>query len=143
MKTCSRCKEEKSLDEFSHLSPTAKTYKNFKDGIKPWCKSCYTDYAREDMRKRRSGNSPKYDHYHKKYGLTKDEVHVMMEERNGKCDICNSVSDHFSNKLNVDHCHETGKVRGMLCFSCNVMLGQVKDDTNRLKKAIEYLERTK
>jgi len=65
----------------------------------------------------------------------------MLEERNYKCDICNQESDHRYDKLCVDHNHKTGKVRGMLCFSCNVLLGQAKDDPIRLEKSANYLRR--
>lgn len=141
LKKCGKCNETKDISCFSQLSPSSKTYKKFKNGIKPWCKECYKTYTRNYMKEKRSLSGSSQDHYLKKYGLTRDEVNLMMEEKNHKCDICGNESDHRYGKLNVDHCHDTGKVRGLLCFSCNVMIGQSKDSTEVLRKAIKYLEK--
>lgn len=141
LKKCGKCKETKNISCFSQLSSSSKTYKRFKNGIKPWCKECYKNYTRNYMKDKRSLSGGSQDHYLKKYGLTRDQVNLMMEEKNHKCDICGNKSDHRYGKLNVDHCHTTGNVRGLLCFSCNVMIGQSKDNVEVLKKAIEYLEK--
>lgn len=142
-KICNRCNKEKNISCFSKLSPSSKTYKRFKNGIKPWCKDCYKSYSRSYMKIKRSQSGNLQDHYLKKYGLTRDQVSIMMEDRNHVCDICGNKSDHRYGKLNVDHCHNTGKVRGLLCFSCNVMIGQSKDNIDVLHKAIKYLEKNK
>jgi hypothetical protein len=138
-KICGKCKVEKSLDHFSRVSPKAKSYKQFKNGIRPWCKECTKSYNKSYMAEKRK-TDVRYQHYFRKYGLTKDQVHQMHEAQEFKCKICGGESDHRYDKLCVDHCHTTGKVRGLLCFSCNVMIGQAKDDVIRLAKAIEYLE---
>lgn len=56
-----------------------------------------------------------------------------------KCGICGSEAKNQAKALNVDHCHETGEVRGMLCISCNLALGAFKDDISLLHKAVQYL----
>lgn len=61
----------------------------------------------------------------------------MAESQGWACKICNRIPE---NKLHVDHCHETGKIRGLLCGGCNVGLGHFGDDPERLKYAAAYLE---
>jgi ribosomal protein S14 len=80
-----------------------------------------------------------------KYGLTLKCYDKMLKEQDNKCKICGSeetrnVKYEF---LCVDHCHETGKVRGLLCDFCNVGLGRFEDDIERLGSAIKYLKETK
>ena len=73
-----------------------------------------------------------------KYGITLTEKNVLLQKQNNKCKIC---LVEFSNVTpNVDHCHITNKVRGILCGSCNRGLGIFKDNTKLLTKAINYLE---
>lgn len=71
----------------------------------------------------------------KVYGITSDEYNKMFEEQKGCCKICNDQTT-----LHVDHCHTTGKVRGLLCRHCNVGIGHFEDNINNLLKAIEYLK---
>lgn len=140
LKTCSQCGETKDIEDFPKVDPRSKSFSRYKNGIKPWCKECYRAYNTKYMQKARSGGSKKYNHYYKKYGLTQEDVILMHENRNFKCDICNQDTDHRYDKLCVDHSHTTGKVRGLLCFSCNTLLGNAKDDIEILKNAIKYLE---
>jgi hypothetical protein len=139
-KKCSKCDEVKHIDVFPQADPRSKSFTRYKNGIKPWCKECYRKYNAKYMQKAREGGSKKYSHYFKKYGLTQEEVILMHEQRNFKCDICNQDTDHRYDKLCVDHSHQTGKVRGLLCFSCNTLLGNAKDNIQTLKNAINYLE---
>ncbi len=76
----------------------------------------------------------------KKYGITIQEYNNLILEQKGRCLICGRHQDEFKKKLAIDHCHETGKVRGLLCGDCNIMLGMCDDDYNILSVAIEYLE---
>lgn len=69
------------------------------------------------------------------YNLTFEEVQKLIIEQNNQCKICNKIMQ----KPNVDHCHESGKVRGLLCWNCNVALGYFKDNINNLSNAIKYL----
>jgi hypothetical protein len=73
-----------------------------------------------------------------KYGVTKEYLIELYQEQDGKCKICSEVPS-TQRGLHVDHCHESGKVRGLLCHGCNVALGSFKDDPDLLTKAIEYL----
>ena len=73
----------------------------------------------------------------KVYGLTPQEYNAKVYSQNGLCGICKRPEF----PLNVDHNHETGIVRDLLCNRCNMALGQFREDTTILKSAIIYLER--
>ena len=98
-------------------------------------------------RKQTRGYQLKY-----RFGITNEEYDIMLESQGGTCALCgglNSVrkkSTHSGKPvimaLSVDHNHKTGKVRGLLCNGCNTSLGRFRDDTELLRKAIKYLERT-
>jgi len=75
----------------------------------------------------------------KKYGITVEEFEQMLKNQDYKCDICKLPSDSFKEWLVVDHNHTTGKVRGLLCKSCNFGLGNFKDSTFNLQNALNYL----
>jgi hypothetical protein len=72
----------------------------------------------------------------KKYGITLEYFNKLSESQNGLCIICGNKP---SRKLVVDHCHATGKIRGLLCQVCNTGLGMFKDNVGLLNKAISYL----
>lgn len=74
-----------------------------------------------------------------KFNLTLEQYEVLLAKQNGTCAIC-SVTHSHGRKLSVDHCHKTGKIRGLLCAQHNTALGSFKDDINDLYKAIEYLK---
>jgi hypothetical protein len=71
-----------------------------------------------------------------KYGLTRDDYLAMVENQAGLCAICNRE---FGDKLRVDHDHETKKLRGLLCSSCNAGLGYFQDKASVLEGAVCYL----
>lgn len=73
-----------------------------------------------------------------RYGLTRVAFADLLLQQNGKCAICYQPY-HPKRKLHVDHCHATGKVRGLLCGGCNIGLGHFCDDTSRMERAIGYL----
>jgi len=73
----------------------------------------------------------------KKYNITKKEYDNILKNQNGLCKICGSVPG--KKKLHVDHDHNTGKFRGLLCYQCNVGLGFFQDSVQTLKEAIKYL----
>lgn len=74
------------------------------------------------------------------YGLSEHDYAEKLQAQGGVCAIClNPQSD--GSMLCVDHCHATGRVRGLLCHKCNRALGFLKDDVNRLGQALRYLQR--
>ncbi len=78
----------------------------------------------------------------KKHGLTMDDHKRMLREQNNCCAICGKRKETLSMAMAIDHCHITGKVRGLLCRDCNVGIGTMRDSVELLKKAIEYLEKS-
>jgi hypothetical protein len=74
----------------------------------------------------------------KKYGLTADDYSEMLKAQNGKCAICKKPDK--TRNLAIDHCHLTGKIRGLLCAKHNMGLGYFDDSISILKEAIEYLK---
>lgn len=75
-----------------------------------------------------------------KYGLTIAEYDKMAVAQNHKCGICGVPQSEIGYALAVDHSHETGKVRGLLCIKCNVGIGNLNDSVDTLLKAIDYLK---
>jgi hypothetical protein len=80
------------------------------------------------------------NHYQLKYGISPAEYDRMLAEQGGGCKICGSAeSKRKGQRLMVDHCHSTGKVRGLLCNPCNAAIGLLGDNISHLQSAIEYL----
>ena len=130
-KTCSRCKTEKPMAAFSRD-------KQHFTGYKSACKVC----ASGDFKAWRKKNHQKakltdrVNHYIRSYGLSEKQARQLVADRTGICSICGNTT-----QLVVDHCHNTGRVRGLICSACNSVLGYAKDNINTLSKAIEYLEK--
>lgn len=77
----------------------------------------------------------------KNYNLSEEEYNTIFKKQNYKCAICGYSDTSDINFFPViDHCHKTNKVRGLLCMSCNMALGQFKDNITFLENAIKYLE---
>lgn len=76
----------------------------------------------------------------KNFGLSLDEYNKMFEAQNGRCKICDRHQSEFNYRLGVDHNHTTGQIRGLLCKSCNSVIGYINDDSNIAKKMAEYLD---
>lgn len=71
-----------------------------------------------------------------KYGIDQAAYDAMLKSQGGVCAICHEAVEYV---LKVDHCHETGRVRGLLCHPCNVGLGWFRDDAARVRRAADYL----
>lgn len=95
---------------------------------------------------KRCGKTKEKDYYNnmylKKYGITIEDRDLILAKQDSKCAICKSPHPNRKNTRNfcVDHNHETGKVRGLLCQSCNRGLGLLKDSKEILLRAVRYLE---
>lgn len=109
--------------------------------------------SRDYYKLHRKGKARKATHassldiyYKKKYGIEYEDFLKLEKLQDNKCAICKeeeSVVDPRlgnSRKLNVDHCHITGKVRGLLCYRCNRGLGNFKDSLERLSNAVKYIQ---
>lgn len=129
MPICISCNEEKPLRFMS---------KSF-HGL---CKSCSSKKSKQwaienpnewERHRRKS-------HLRKKYNISIDEYNQMINDQENKCAICNhELIDSRGFRPHIDHCHKTGKVRGILCGDCNKALGGFKDDIHRIKNAHLYL----
>ena len=104
-----------------------------------WCKPCANRYNRAQFQKHKDNWQQTRKAYHRlwKYGITLDEYETLLQSTNGECQVCNQIRP-----LVLDHDHETGKVRGILCAKCNSALGLFGDSVANLKQAIAYLEET-
>lgn len=111
LKKCSRCGDDKPLSEFDKRTKSS-------DGYSSHCKEC----QKKRLIKER-------------YGLSYNEYDKLTQEQGGFCLVCEQPA-----KLFVDHCHNSLAVRGLLCNSCNTILGHANDNVEILKNAIEYLE---
>jgi hypothetical protein len=131
-KKCNICKIEKSISEYF-------ANKQMKDRKSGNCKVC-------DLIRRNAWRSKNPDrvliHSWKAYGIkfTLEQYDVMLAAQNGHCAICLSIPG--KRRFHVDHCHKTGKVRGLLCFNCNVGIGKFKDDSELIFKVLRYLNGT-
>jgi len=75
----------------------------------------------------------------KRYNITIEDFDKMYQDQGSKCKICRIDIPYRGNTIAVDHCHKTGKVRGILCVNCNIGIGHFSDDKDILQKAIDYL----
>lgn len=112
IKECSKCKVVLPFDAFTKDI-------NSRGGVCSQCRKCVREYDRM-----------------KSYGLTPAQHRAMIEKQRGMCAICENIMDAH----HVDHCHDTGKVRGLLCGQCNQALGLFKDNQRSLARAIDYLK---
>ena len=151
-KYCPRCEATKPASEFHKHSKT-------KDGLQPKCKSCALEMAREAYRRNpdavkraakkwaeKNPSRRKEIAYNSKlkakYGIEFTDYQQMFEKQGGRCAICDGeggIGNSEVAPLFVDHCHSTGKIRGLLCMKCNSGLGHFEDQVNRMKRAINYL----
>lgn len=153
-KVCPKCKQQKETEGFGKDKSTS-------DGLRCWCKVCNNKKSSDYQKKNRAyitkyqkewskQNPDKVRKYHVKgiYKLGWDTYNSMYFEQAGKCKLCDTEIQPSNDGLSnarvrtgaIDHCHETGRVRGILCHNCNKGLGHFKDSTELLARAINYLE---
>ncbi len=121
------------------VSPGAECQRRWREQNKEWI---------SERNKRWSANNPDIVHRNvrrsilKKYGLTNEEYDELLEAQQGRCGICGTdKTGHSKNKyFCVDHDHKTSKVRGLLCYKCNIALGHFQDNPSILLRAVEYLD---
>jgi hypothetical protein len=122
-KVCGSCRVVQEAASFHRNRSTT-------DGLHWVCKTCNRDPAeRVPIERRRTIRT---------YGLTRDGSDRLYAAQDGRCAIC---IEPFEVTPHIDHDHESGEVRGLLCRGCNLALGYLKDDVDRLRSAVRYLER--
>ena len=124
-KWCGDCGEVKALDEFVRTRAS-------RTGYGSYCLPCHSARCRANANKR--GGYRTY-HLTRRYGITAAEADYLLEQQQGLCAICNAAP-----AVHVDHDHETGAVRALLCFNCNGGVGQFKDDPLLLHAAAYYVQ---
>lgn len=128
MKYCPSCKEEQPLEDFVRC-------RGKKDGRGSYCLPCQNKKTVEYSASREEGYR-RNQYFKSTYGLTAEEVDNKLASQNGLCAICHTDDGPF----NVDHDHLTGAIRGIICWPCNLGLGNFKDDPVRLESALHYLK---
>lgn len=134
-------------------------YEKDRERILAWAKKkrledpIWAERQREALneRQRRRGKDPEYRAQRNRrralarYGLTEVDYERLLEEQGGKCAICLTRPEDFTwgSILHIDHCHDTGKVRGLLCPPCNTGMGKLKDNPDMLRRAADYLEKAR
>lgn len=157
MRTCKNCNVEKPLTEFYFSTIRGKKLP------KPNCKACikamevkkHTDRMANDpeYREKRLAQwtqwklaNPERAAMHgrlntwKKQGIDPELAEQYFQSHNGLCDLCHEPAN--GKTLVMDHCHETGTIRGMLHSNCNILIGMAKDSPRMLILAIDYLNRS-
>ena len=128
---CPKCNETKSLDAFCKASNTA-------FGISIYCKECQRKKSK--VRYKTHKNEHINNGLKKKYGITLVDYTKLLNKQNNQCLICGKKSSESKRRLAVDHDHETGKIRGILCEERNRGIGIFKDSIDRLNNSINYLK---
>jgi len=132
-KKCSLCNSVKNRNDFYQD-------KGRKDLMSAYCKECSLSRNKKwrELNPQASKDSSLWTRRKLFYGITKEEFFNLLETQSYSCAICNSD---INKSAHVDHCHATGKIRGLLCRHCNNGLGQFKDNIKFLQSAIDYLKR--
>lgn len=122
MKICRQCDIGKSDDRFK---------------LKTICKSC----EKENYKDRKDNN--RNNRYKKIYNIDLEQYNRMLKDQDYRCFICLKHINELEKQLSVDHCHITGKVRSLLCNSCNIALGLLKEDPRIIRNLLIYSENHK
>jgi len=124
-KKCRKCSQIKRQDEFHFNSGS-------KDGLGSWCRHCAKGKGRQIQLQQR-------------YNLTVKQYELILESQNNVCTICGKLEiikcGVRVKRLAVDHNHTTGKVRGLLCSTCNLLVAHVENNPKILKEIPRYLRR--
>ncbi len=151
MKQCVDCRKYKTASKF----PSARRNTRKKPEVSSRCRPCHNKRHKEKYaRPYRAKNRERYDTsirvamLRQQYGLTLEQYAEMFCRQNGVCAICGKPETSLGKggkvkPLAVDHCHETGKIRGLLCQLHNTGLGVFDDNPELLEKAIQYLKDNK
>ena len=142
-KVCSMCQTDKSLEEFN--------WANKSKGIRStYCKPCQGKRAYQDQLRRGNPARESLRYRCSKYGISLERYDELHSAQNGKCALCGKEETHPVTKggkirrLAIDHSHDSGKSRGLLCFRCNTAFHQLeKHGREWAHNAISYLDRYK
>lgn len=156
MKRCSKCQKRKDNSEFQ-INTQYRTLANGErkayNICRKKCVECINKETNERMAKKYKTpeelrkvrlNRQRKSNLKRLYGITLEEFYSILEEQNNKCKICSvdifMDAKNRNQKTCVDHCHKTGKVRGILCHKCNVAIGLLDDDISKIELVVNYLK---
>ena len=162
-KICKKCGVEKPLNEFDSFLRKPRnpnSTKNVQNKIPPEgriyynkkCKECKNEHKRNWAREKGIKNPEwrkeridriKWTKIKTQFGLTKEDYYNLLKEQNNCCAICGTTDTGRYGYFSVDHCHDTNRVRGLLCSECNLGLGKFKDNPTFFYRAASYLNKTK
>lgn len=103
------------------------------DGVRATCRTCVRPARRQAERRH---------HLKSLYGITEEDYKALLLAQGGSCAICGTdrPGGNGAPSMHVDHCHNTGRIRGLLCNRCNITLGKMEDSPDLLRIAADYLE---
>lgn len=134
-KRCKVCGLEKPIQEFyMQLDATKK-----RRYAKAQCKLC--DNARRAKHYEEHREEARWQAVFKKYGLTQQSWSKLFESQGSCCAVCRSESPNWGRGWLIDHCHTSGKIRGVVCTNCNLLIGHAQDNISILEATIKYLLR--
>ena len=159
---CTDCSNTKPVSDFHGKGVSSKGVKKYQS----YCRSCANKRRRvreskdlflkekrqkyaQKSNKQRTKESRKLEHdYFKEvktlYGITKEQYLTLLKDQHNSCAICFIDFTNWSSKRrpHIDHDHETGVIRGILCGPCNMGIGQLKDSVDLLESAVRYLKKS-
>lgn len=137
-KYCPKCKQELPFNLFG-FSISNNMY------MSAYCKEC-TTFKSKQQRTKIGANSARANYIQKVYNLSWEDYIYIFTEQQGKCAICKTdiylAAADITKTAHVDHSHENGRVRGLLCGKCNSSLGGFNEDIELLQNAINYIKNT-
>lgn len=142
MKICCLCNRPVHISQF-------RKDKDRHDGLSNKCRPCANSWHREyrklnpGLRERYAPSIkyPRKSYLKREYKLTQSEYEEMLYQQSGGCAVCGKTAPGGRGSFHIDHNHESGVIRGLLCAPCNMGIGQLGDSADRLRLAIAYLER--
>ena len=150
-KYCPKCKKYRLRKSFDLRLKTNSLGRQYSES---YCRDCHKAYAIERVKKHIENNPVYFSDeniekralinrkacFKRNYGITLDYYETLSIKQGGVCAICKGLQNSKNKKyLCIDHCHNTNKIRGLLCSRCNTLLGQAKDNINILEESIKYL----
>ena len=142
-KHCIKCDQVKDRSEFS-ISRQGK----YGPILKTVCKACHAERERAWLKLSKDGQTTNRRRLHIKntYDITPDEYAEMLLAQGGGCAVCGGTETATRGgkrlSMPIDHCHGTGRIRGILCNGCNRAVGLLGDDAGRLRRAVNYLRQS-
>lgn len=125
LKKCSKCNIEKTLDNF------------VRNKYNHWCKDCRYEWNRNNYKSKHPLEN-KFMNAKRNYNINRDKFDGLMNKK--ECSICKIKFKELKD-IKIDHCHDSGIVRSVLCIKCNTLLGLINEDLNLLCEVSKYIEK--